>query len=221
MKILASTIAAAAIFTSAGAAAASVQVQLWNFTSAGSQLSANETTYAGLGSASYTFTYSGPIDWSTSAATNTFLDFIGVANEPFVSGLSLVQDAALDATKLSSSGAANQSFFRITGNYYSSGPGTGTITHDDGAGIFFDGLKIDAMTTNQEGWTSSVVGTFNKPSLGNHTFALDYVEGNGSPSVLRFAGGAVPEPTTWAMMLVGFTGLGAILRRRRMSAFAA
>lgn len=27
--------------------------------------------------------------------------------------------------------------------------------------------------------------------------------------------GAVPEPTTWAMMLLGFGGLGAVLRRRR------
>ncbi|MDB5266075.1 MAG: hypothetical protein JWM39_788 [Parcubacteria group bacterium] len=33
-----------------------------------------------------------------------------------------------------------------------------------------------------------------------------------------FAGsGAVPEPATWAMMLVGFGGLGAVLRRRRAS----
>ena len=29
------------------------------------------------------------------------------------------------------------------------------------------------------------------------------------------SGGAVPEPASWAMMLVGFGGLGAVLRRRR------
>jgi hypothetical protein len=28
-------------------------------------------------------------------------------------------------------------------------------------------------------------------------------------------GFAVPEPATWAMMLIGFFGLGAALRRRR------
>ncbi|HEX5261997.1 MAG TPA: PEPxxWA-CTERM sorting domain-containing protein [Phenylobacterium sp.] len=28
-------------------------------------------------------------------------------------------------------------------------------------------------------------------------------------------GGGVPEPATWAMMLIGFGGLGAVLRRRR------
>ncbi len=32
---------------------------------------------------------------------------------------------------------------------------------------------------------------------------------------------AVPEPSTWALMLFGFTGLGAMLRRRRATATAA
>ena len=30
----------------------------------------------------------------------------------------------------------------------------------------------------------------------------------------------VPEPTTWVMMILGFFGLGAILRKRRVSANA-
>ena len=29
--------------------------------------------------------------------------------------------------------------------------------------------------------------------------------------------GGVPEPAAWAMMLIGFSGLGALLRRRRAS----
>jgi hypothetical protein len=32
---------------------------------------------------------------------------------------------------------------------------------------------------------------------------------------------AIPEPSSWALMLVGFFGLGATLRRRRATAFAA
>jgi hypothetical protein len=33
-----------------------------------------------------------------------------------------------------------------------------------------------------------------------------------------FAGAAVPEPATWAMMIIGFGGVGATLRNRRRSA---
>jgi hypothetical protein len=32
---------------------------------------------------------------------------------------------------------------------------------------------------------------------------------------LTFAAGAVPEPATWAMMLLGFAGIGSVARRRR------
>ena len=38
---------------------------------------------------------------------------------------------------------------------------------------------------------------------------------------VSISGGAVPEPATWAMMLAGFAGVGAIMRRRpRMSVAA-
>uniref|UniRef100_UPI0025D589F4 PEPxxWA-CTERM sorting domain-containing protein n=1 Tax=uncultured Phenylobacterium sp. TaxID=349273 RepID=UPI0025D589F4 len=33
--------------------------------------------------------------------------------------------------------------------------------------------------------------------------------------VLRFGPGGVPEPATWAMLIIGFGGIGATLRRRR------
>ena len=38
---------------------------------------------------------------------------------------------------------------------------------------------------------------------------------------VRLTSGAVPEPATWAMMLVGFGGLGAAMRSRRKQAAAA
>ena len=36
-----------------------------------------------------------------------------------------------------------------------------------------------------------------------------------------FTSGGVPEPATWAMMLTGFGGLGALMRRRRALSVAA
>ena len=45
----------------------------------------------------------------------------------------------------------------------------------------------------------------------------------GVPTDIRFtpaAGGGVPEPTAWALMITGFFGLGSALRRARATAFA-
>ena len=42
-----------------------------------------------------------------------------------------------------------------------------------------------------------------------------------SPGIGNGAGPGVPEPATWAMMVVGFGALGAVLRRRSRSALAA
>ncbi len=38
---------------------------------------------------------------------------------------------------------------------------------------------------------------------------------------MSFSGGAVPEPATWAMMILGFGAVGSLLRRRRTAALAA
>ena len=43
----------------------------------------------------------------------------------------------------------------------------------------------------------------------------------GSPGISFYlVGGSVPEPTTWALMLLGFGGVGAALRSRRRVAVA-
>jgi hypothetical protein len=46
------------------------------------------------------------------------------------------------------------------------------------------------------------------------------VGGVDSPLISGAGAGGVPEPAAWAMMLVGFGGLGAVLRRRRQVALA-
>lgn len=66
---------------------------------------------------------------------------------------------------------------------------------------------------------------FTKLALDPADFQLSFGAGEGNvasrPDFPGFGGGGVPEPATWSMMLVGFGGLGAALRRRRrIAAFA-
>jgi hypothetical protein len=51
-----------------------------------------------------------------------------------------------------------------------------------------------------------------------HTVLLNYGSSSDAKLYSTTGGGAVPEPATWAMMLVGFGGLGALIRRRRSEA---
>ncbi|MFI4950679.1 MAG: PEPxxWA-CTERM sorting domain-containing protein [Caulobacterales bacterium] len=47
------------------------------------------------------------------------------------------------------------------------------------------------------------------------TYTLGDVTGSGTFNI-----GGVPEPATWMLLLLGFGGIGAVLRRRRQAAFA-
>jgi hypothetical protein len=52
-------------------------------------------------------------------------------------------------------------------------------------------------------------------------FAVDVVRGEGVTAVVGGGlGGAVPEPATWGLMILGFGGAGAALRSRRRKAAA-
>ncbi|HEX4182243.1 MAG TPA: choice-of-anchor R domain-containing protein [Caulobacteraceae bacterium] len=63
-------------------------------------------------------------------------------------------------------------------------------------------------------WTRDVsgVGVANE-FLSNTGGVFDNADG--APYQMEVSAGAVPEPAAWAMMLVGFGGLGAAVRRRR------
>ncbi|MEO7411462.1 MAG: PEPxxWA-CTERM sorting domain-containing protein [Sphingomicrobium sp.] len=62
-------------------------------------------------------------------------------------------------------------------------------------------------------------GTFNL-AAGNHSISGTVANspfGSGAGFFRVSAVTSVPEPTTWAMMLIGFAGIGVALRRRRRS----
>ena len=89
-----------------------------------------------------------------------------------------------------------------------------------------DATNIDFTSVTLNGKAFNIVnGFFDIATLENWPVAAGlqtlYVAGtsggNGSYSVdLSFApSAAVPEPATWAMMIIGFTGAGVAIRRRR------
>jgi hypothetical protein len=61
--------------------------------------------------------------------------------------------------------------------------------------------------------TTAITGVFTVN--GQHDLLLDYVAGNGSPSVLQLSVAAVPQPSTWAMMILGFASIGFMAYRRK------
>jgi hypothetical protein len=169
------------------------------------------------GTADAHFTYTGPLNWvdnspqNTTPAGNLASNFLTLAN---ISGYSspnssIATVADFGNTSLSIAGDGYVTFFKITGTYY--GPG-GTITHDDGATLWING----SLRLSSPAETQAITQGFTNP-LGEApaTFELWYVSANGAPSVLQVT--AVPEPATWAMMILGFFGVGFVAYRNRQN----
>lgn len=60
--------------------------------------------------------------------------------------------------------------------------------------------------------------TFNSLTLTQGSRSINWGEGRSADNIIINIGAAVPEPSTWAMMLLGFFGVGVALRRRRKTA---
>jgi hypothetical protein len=180
----------------------------------------------------YQFTYTGLNDimWQNFGAQtgpNLASQFVNAGDITSFSGGAAQQTAFLAST-LSVKGDAQTAFFNISGLISGTiTPGTlqpppaapsgSFISHDDGATFIIGGVTqfSNAPETND---AVDVVpgGTFSGAS-----FNLYYVEGNGAPAILdvHLAGANlttdVPEPSTWAMMILGFFGVGFLAYRRK------
>jgi hypothetical protein len=102
--------------------------------------------------------------------------------------------------------------------------------HQDGFGDFLYGVNHTASGTSTTPINFSVAGIdfadFVKSTGGNDSvfFSIDAVGLNGNTGLIgsQFSGGVinttvggVPEPSTWAMMLLGFAGVGFMAYRRK------
>jgi hypothetical protein len=86
-----------------------------------------------------------------------------------------------------------------------------TITHDDGASVFQGTTQLGSTVA---GPTSQVTDVVNVLTTGDTV--LWYSRQNGTPSILQVdIAAAVPEASTWAMMILGFAGVGFMTYRRR------
>jgi len=94
--------------------------------------------------------------------------------------------------------------------------------------IFIEGVKAGGGVVSQ---TFALTNTFQQPwhtatVLDQFTDLVEVRFGSASNRVMAIDNinlshaAAVPEPATWAMMLLGFGGIGAAVRRRRAVAFA-
>ena len=95
---------------------------------------------------------------------------------------------------------------------------TNLLTGDKVSGspfIFLDNITTasgDIQNSQQLGFFSGLKFNANV----DNTYRIDLsAGGNTVTSFAQLGAGAVPEPTTWAMMLLGFGAMGVSLRRRR------
>jgi len=216
MRKLLLGLAASTALLAAGAANAAVTVAIYHTDANAAAAAGNATIAQAAGmTADATGIAVGPID---------FTDAPGNDSNSFTVGDFLNNPAGLNATVAAYT--LNNTYFLFTGTLFlNAGDNAFVIPHDDGLQLNIDGI---GLVVDQPGPTSPVDTPFNviAPHAGTFTFQLAYGEVFGGPAVLGFeindnpVGGGVPEPATWAMMLVGFGGLGAMIRRRRTLATA-
>jgi len=165
------------------------------------------------GGYSAAFQYSGPINWVNNqpqnhdSSGNLAKDFLDIAAISSFSSPVYADAAAFGNSSLSIAGDAYATYFEIFG--FNAAPTIASITHDDGASVYALSPYVALYSSPTE--TSAVTGNFLLPT---GFFAITYVEGNGAPSDLIFTTTAVPELSSWAMMIIGFGGVALQMRRR-------
>jgi hypothetical protein len=125
----------------------------------------------------------------------------------------------LDVGPIGTEGVLSQTFSDIAGQQLLvSGWVIGNGTQPSDVRFVFDGTTyININPVGNQPWTQY---SFNVTATGNDTFSVAFrndpsFDGLDNFSVSSVS--AVPEPSTWAMMILGFVGLGFMTYRRKNS----
>jgi len=218
-----SAAAGLALIVGSTGAGATIVVDVWSYNGSSVGTAANGTTLAGLpATPNFEFTYSSlnDISWNNTNAqggSNTGADFLGPVGLGHIGVFNIGTLAGFSALELSNPGDSITAFFKISGTISGAITG-GTIQHDDGATF----NVASTFLVNNPAETSQTSDSFGASGpYTNAGFVLDYVEGNGSPAILDVKVNGldltegVPEPSTWAMMILGFCGIGFLAYRRK------
>jgi hypothetical protein len=211
MSALAATLATMAVFSApVHSTVITATVDFWSYNGSLGSTSADPANPVTLTAPTAIFTYTGDLNWNTSSPTNKVGEFL---NSAFITSYSgLISETDFLNTMMSSTNDPITAYFKLTGTISSPGVFAGTLTHDDGAVFTVNGHTL----VNTPGETAKDVEAFSDPGgFTNAPFTLTYVEGNGAPSILSLdVTSPVPEASTWAMMILGFFGVGFIAYRR-------
>ena len=105
-----------------------------------------------------------------------------------------------------------------SGSFISASSGSGDIV-----ALLGGGTLVDVPSNYVSGSALSDTSTYANQSfssLGVTPGTYEWTWGTGTNQNFTLViGSAVPEPSTWAMLLLGFAGIGAFSYRKRMAAF--
>jgi len=189
---------------------------------AGAPTSTNLTTFEYNTGSSFALNFADNSPQNTTSAGGLFSTFFGAgaanisafSSNVYTGATVADQIANFLASSMSIAGNGYTTYMKITGLVDFGGGQLVTVTHDDGASFYL----TDPLTTEFTSAAETIAISNSFTVSGTHTIELDYVAGNGTPSILQVA--AVPEPATWAMIILGFAGVGFMAYRRKNSASA-
>lgn len=135
---------------------------------------------------------------------NQYLDLVGEGGK-----------GAISQTFATEIGKAYNLVFYFSHNLFSGTDlASATVTLTPGTGVLGDIFSHNFGSTGDLGWTR-YAGVFTATSA-QSTLTFNSLKGGNNEGVLidAVSVGAVPEPATWAMMILGFGVVGGAMRRR-------